>query len=514
MNLLRVLATVSGMTLLSRILGFVRDFVIAVTFGAGMAADAYFVASRLPNLLRRMFAEGAFSQAFVPVLGEYHNSRGWGHTKKLVNHVASLLGVAVTVITIIGIIASPAIIWLTAPGFSEDADKFAITVTLTRITFPYILFMSLVALAGGILNTWGNFTAPAFTPVLLNLSLIACSLLLAPYANPPILALGFGMFLGGLAQLLWQIPHLEKIGMLPRFDFTLHDPGVNRILKLMGPALFGVSISQISLVINTIFISYLPTGSVSWLYYADRLMEFPSGLLGAALGTILLPSLTRAHARGEQAEFSTLLDWGLRLTLLLTLPAAVALALLAVPLVSTLFQHGAFHSHDVLETQSAVMAYALGLTGLIAVKILAPAFYSRQDIKTPVKIGLITLTVTQVMNLGFIVIFKHAGLALSTGLASCLNAFLLYRGLRQKQVFTPKRGWPTFMSKVIAALIILALILWNGAGSDEWWLQAHTSERLIRLTLLVLFGLLGYFGTLYAQGFRLKDFQKQAATTP
>jgi peptidoglycan biosynthesis protein MviN/MurJ (putative lipid II flippase) len=332
MNLLRALATVSGMTLLSRILGFVRDFVVARAFGAGVETDAFFVAFRLPNLLRRMFAEGAFSQAFVPILAEYKNKRGEAETHRLVNHVASGLGLVVLLVSILGAIAAPLIIYATAPGFSADAGKFELTVQLTRITFPYIFFMSLVALAGGVLNTWSRFAIPAFTPVLLNLSFIAMALLAAPYFDPPVMALGWAVFIGGLAQVLLQLRPLANIGMLPRFSLDFSDPGVRRILKLMAPAILGVSVSQISLLINTVFASFLESGSVSWLYYADRLMEFPAGLLGVALGTILLPSLSRLHADDKADEFSSLLDWGLRLTLMLTLPAALGLALLAVPL--------------------------------------------------------------------------------------------------------------------------------------------------------------------------------------
>ncbi|MCX8018057.1 MAG: murein biosynthesis integral membrane protein MurJ, partial [Rhodocyclaceae bacterium] len=342
MNLLKTLATVSSLTLASRILGFVRDFVIARAFGAGVATDAFFVAFRLPNLLRRLFAEGAFSQAFVPLLAEYRNRRGAAETKALVDHVATALFLAVLLVSLLGIIGAPVLIYVSAPGFAVDAEKFALTVTLTRIAFPYILFMALVALAAGILNTWSRFALPAFTPVLLNLSFIGMALFAAPYFDPPVLALAWAVFLGGVLQLAIQLPALKKIGMLPRFAFAPRDPGVRRVLKLMAPAVLGVSVAQVSLLINTIFASFLQSGSVSWLYYADRLMEFPAGLLGAALGTILLPSLSKLHADDDPAAFSSLLDWGLRLTLLLTLPAALGLALLAVPLISTLFQHGAF----------------------------------------------------------------------------------------------------------------------------------------------------------------------------
>jgi putative peptidoglycan lipid II flippase len=509
-SLLRALATVSGMTLLSRILGFVRDFVIARSFGAGMATDAFFVAFRLPNLLRRLFAEGAFSQAFVPLLGEYRSRRGEEETKHLVNRTTTALFLAVLLISLLGIIGTPLLIYVSAPGFSSDIDKFALTIELTRITFPYIVFMALVALSAGILNTWGRFAVPAFTPVMLNLAMIGGSLFLAPYFDRPIEALAWSVVLGGILQLAIQIPALKKIGMLPRFDLALKDEGVRRVLRLMGPAVLGVSVAQISLLINTIFASFLPSGSVSWLYFADRLMEFPAGLLGAALGTILLPSLTRSHAADNPGEFSALLDWGLRVTLMLTLPAALALAMLAVPLISTLFQHGAFGENDVMQSRSALVAYSVGLVGLILVKILAPGFYARQDIKTPVKIALVTLAATQVMNLAFIDSLKHAGLALSIGLASCLNAALLFRGLRQRNVYVPSAGWLRFGLRLIVALAALAVCLGLGTGSESVWLKLGTTAKLTRLTALVAGGIVTYFGTLWLLGFRLNDFRRRS----
>lgn len=512
MNLLRALATVSGMTLLSRILGFVRDFVIARSFGAGLATDAFFVAFRLPNLLRRMFAEGAFSQAFVPILAEYRSRLGPDETNRLVNRVATLLGLTVTAVSALGILAAPLIIYVSAPGFSDEPEKFALTVELTRITFPYILFMSLVALAGGILNTWSRFAIPAFTPVLLNLTFICMALFAAPYFDPPVLALAWAVFIGGILQLVLQLRPLARIGMLPRFDLNLSDPGVRRIAKLMAPALLGVSVSQISLLINTIFASFLENGSVSWLYYADRLMEFPAGLLGVALGTILLPSLAKLHADKSHGEFSSLLDWGLRLTLILTLPAALALALLAVPLVATLFQHGAFTAADVMQTRLALIAYSVGLTGLILVKILAPAFYARQDIRTPVKIAILTLAATQLMNLAFIVPLRHSGLALSIGLAALLNAGLLYRGLRTRDVYRPQPGWGVFALRMLAALTLLGLALWFGKGSDIYWTELSALDRILRLSIVVAGGIVVYFATLFALGFRLRDLRRSATT--
>jgi putative peptidoglycan lipid II flippase len=515
MNLLKALATVSGMTLLSRILGFVRDFVIARTFGAGLATDAFFVAFKLPNLLRRMFAEGAFSQAFVPILGEYKNKRGDDDTRQLVDHVTSLLAMALFAVTAIGVAAAPVLVWISAPGFAADAGKFELTVTLTRITFPYILFMSLVALAGGILNTWSRFALPAFTPVLLNLAFIGMALFAVPYFDPPVLALAWAVFLGGVLQLAIQIPALRRIAMLPRPSLNWRaawaDPGVRRIALLMGPALIGVSVSQISLLINTIFASFLQTGSVSWLYYADRLMEFPSGLLGVALGTILLPSLAKYHASDERAEYSKLLDWGLRLTLLLAAPAALALALLAVPLIATLFHHGAFTGDDVLRTREALVAYSIGLVGLILVKVLAPGFYARQNIRTPVQIALIALVATQAMNLAFVGWLQHAGLALSIGLAACLNAALLYRGLRRHDVYHPQPGWGRFVAKLAVALAVMGGGLWVGAGADADWLRWSLAERLARLAALTTLGATAYFATLWALGFRLNDFKRRAA---
>ena len=509
MNLLRTLFTVSGMTLLSRILGFVRDFVIARVFGAGVATDAFFVAFKLPNLLRRLFAEGAFSQAYVPILAEYKNKQGIEATRALVDRVATLLALVVAGVSLLGVLGAPYLIRVVAPGFHEDADKFALTVELTRITFPYILFITLVSLAAGILNTWNRFVIPAFTPSLLNIALICAGLLAAPYFDPPVLALAWGVFFGGVLQLLLQVRPLMRIGMLPcpKFDPTF--PGVRRILALMGPAVLGVSVSQLSLVINNIIASFLPTGSVSWLFYADRFMEFPSGLLGAALGTILLPSLSKLHADARMEEFSSLLDWGLRLTLLLTLPATLALAILAVPLISTLFQYGKFMPVDVLHTRDALLAYSVGLTGLIMVKVLAPSFYARQDIRTPVKIAIFALVATQLMNLIFVKLFAHAGLALSIGLAACLNAGLLYVGLRRRKVYIPQPGWRRFAFQLLMALVVLGAVLWFGAGTNEAWLARGGASRVLHLSALVAGGAVSYFVVLFALGLRPRDFRRR-----
>jgi putative peptidoglycan lipid II flippase len=511
MNLLRALATVSSMTLISRILGFVRDLVIARVFGAGLATDAFFVAFKLPNLLRRLFAEGAFSQAFVPILAEYKNRRGEQDTRLLVDRVAAALAGALFLVSLAGVLAAPLVIYVTAPGFAATPGKFALTVELLRVTFPYILFISLVALAGGILNTHSRFSVPAITPALLNLSFIGFALWGAPHFDPPVKALAWAVFVGGVAQLALQVPFLARLGLLPRFQLDLKDEGVRRVLRQMGPAVFGVSIGQVSLVINVIFASFLVTGSVSWLYYADRLMEFPVGLLGVALGTILLPSLSRYHARQSEQAYSELLDWGLRLTLLLAVPAAAALALLAVPLVTTLFHYGAFGVDDVYATQRAVIAYSVGLIGLVTVKVLAPGFYARQDIRTPVKIAIATLALTQLMNFAFIGPLQHAGLALAIGLGACINASLLLTGLRRRGIYRPRPGWPVFVMKLAIAVCAMGATVWFVAGPATGWLTLGVAERVTRLAGLVAAGASSYFAALWLLGFRLLDFSKRAA---
>ncbi|CAG0973497.1 putative peptidoglycan lipid II flippase [Methylophilaceae bacterium] len=511
MNLLKALAAVGSMTFLSRVLGFVRDTLIARVFGAGIYTDAFFVAFKIPNLLRRLFAEGAFSQAFVPILAEYKNQRGHEETQSLVNHVATLLGLALVVVTIIGMVAAPFIVYISAPGFAGEPEKFALTIDLLRIIFPYILFISLVSLAGGLLNTYGKFSVPAFTPVWLNVTFIVAALCFSDDFNPPVKVLAWAVFVGGVLQLSFQIPFLVRIGMLPRFSLNLHDEGVWRILRLMGPAVFGVSIAQISLLINTIFASFLVSGSVSWLYYADRLMEFPTGLLGVALGTILLPSLSKSFADKADGEYSQLLDWGLRLTFILALPAAVALAVLSVPLVTSLFHYGAFTDHDVWMTRQALMAYSLGLLGLILVKVLAPAFYSRQNIKTPVKIALFTLVATQFMNLLFVfgLDLKHAGLALAIGLGACINAGLLYYHLRKADVYKPQAGWLLFMGKLLIALLVMAIALYSATGAHSAWLNYAVMNKFTHLLGLVLLGSAVYFSSLWLMGIRIKDFMRR-----
>jgi putative peptidoglycan lipid II flippase len=497
------------MTFLSRITGFVRDTLIAVMFGAGALTDAFFVAFRIPNLLRRLFAEGAFSQAFVPVLGEYRQREGDQATRILAGKVLGVLAVFLFVVTAAGVVAAPVVVWLTAAGFKADPDKFALTVAMLRICFPYIFFISLVSFASGILNTYGRFKSPAFTPVLLNLAFIACALWLAPHLEQPVVALAWAVFLGGAVQLAFQWPFLARIRMLPRPRWEPRDAGVQRILKLMAPAALGVSVAQISLLINTQIASWLKDGAVSWIYYADRLMEFPSAMLGVALGTVLLPSLVRHHAAQDAVAYSRLLDWGLRVTLLLAMPAAIALMLLATPIISTLFWHGdKFTQHDVFMTRNALVAYAVGLTGIILVKILAPGFYAKQNIRTPVKVAIATLIVTQVLNAAFVPLLRHAGLALSISVGATFNALWLYVLMRRSGTYKPEPGWGAFLLKLAIALYLMGGALWYAMGRESSWFEIDAKTRAVKLALVIVAGIVAYFGALAALGFRARDFSR------
>ncbi|UQY32883.1 murein biosynthesis integral membrane protein MurJ [Pseudomonas fulva] len=512
MNLLKSLAAVSSITMLSRVLGFVRDTIMARIFGAGIASDAFVVAFKLPNLLRRIFAEGAFSQAFVPILAEYKTQKGEEATRTFVAYVAGQLTLILALVTLLGVLAAPWIVWASAPGFSDNPERFELTSDLLRVTFPYILLISLSSFASALLNTWNRFAVPAFVPTLLNVSMIVFALFLTPYFDPPIMAMGWAVLVGGLLQLLYQLPHLRKIGLLVLPRLNLRDSGVWRVLRQMGPAILGVSVAQISLIINTIFASFLVAGSVSWMYYADRLMELPSGVLGVALGTILLPSLAKTHAAEDPAAYSKLLDWGLRLCILLALPCALALALLAEPLVVSLFQYGNFTATDAEMTQRALLAYSLGLLGMLLVKVLAPAFYARQDIRTPVRIAMFTLLMTQVMNLLFVFVIPlaHAGLALAIGLAACLNASLLFWKLRTRGLYQPQPGWAMFSGKLLAALLVMVVVLVGMLWLMPAWSDGNMLARLMRLGALVAAGALSYFAVLGILGFRLRDFSRRS----
>ena len=511
MNLLRILATVSSLTMVSRILGYVRDFFIARVFGAGLLTDAFFVAFKIPNLLRRLFAEGAFSQAFVPILAETKNRTGPEETKSLIDSITTVLFLVLVLAAALGMAAAPLIVYVTAPGFAADPEKFSLTVALLRITFPYIVFISLVALAAGILNTWNRFAVPAITPALLNVAFIVGAAFFAEYFDPPVLVLAWAVFAGGVLQLAFQIPFLMKMKLLPRWRLDFSHPGLRRVLLLMVPAAFGVSVSQISLLLNQIFASFLPTGSVSWLYYADRLMELPAGVLGVAVGTILLPSLSRYHAAANTTEYSRLLDWGLRITVLLAVPSAVALAVLALPLIAMLFHYGRFGIDDAWMTRQALVAYSIGLVGMILVKILAPGFYARQNVRTPVKIGVATLVATQLMNLAFVGPLRHAGLALAIGLGACLNALLLYLILRRQKIYVPQPGWPVFILKVLASVAFMAIVLFTTMGDERWWLQAGWQLKVPAILGLVLLGTAAYAACLLGFGLRPRDFSRRAA---
>jgi putative peptidoglycan lipid II flippase len=516
MNLHKTLATVSGMTMLSRITGLLREFLMARAFGASAYTDAFFIAFRIPNLLRRLFAEGAFSQAFVPILAEYKNQRGDVATKELTDHVATVLIWTLVLTCLVGMLAAPTVVYIIATGLKSDAGAFHAAVTMTRIMFPYIGFMSFVALSGGILNTWREFKVPAFTPVLLNLAFIAAALFLAPLLKQPVYALAIGVFTGGVLQMAIQVPALMRIGMLPTLalnpKFAVSDPGVQRVLRQMVPAVLAVSVGQISMMINTNIASRLVNGSVSWLTYADRLMEFPTALLGVALGTILLPSLSKANSDGDKAEYSALLDWGLRLTFLLAAPAAVGLITLSEPLTTTLFHYGRFNELSVAMTAKALIAYGVGLTGLILVKILAPGFYAKQDIRTPVKIAVGVLIATQLLNYLFVPWIGHAGLALSIGLGACLNASFLYWGLRHKNIYVPHKGWLLFLAKLIGALFLMGgVALWSSGHFNWIGLHNHPFQRIGALALVMIACMATYFGALAIMGFRLKDFKRVSA---
>ncbi|MFC3863749.1 murein biosynthesis integral membrane protein MurJ [Alcaligenes aquatilis] len=517
MGLFRSAATISGLTLLSRITGLARDILIARAFGAGPLTDAFWVAFRIPNLLRRLFAEGAFSQAFVPILGQVRKEHGQDKVQQLLDRVALLLAFAVMLVTVIGILAAPWVVSAMASGLTapERQTEFGAAITMTRMMFPYIICMSLVAFASAVLNTWSRFAVPAFTPILLNLSMIGASLFLVQYMDTPIYALAVGVMIGGLAQLLVQWAALARLGLLPRFSLRLgqarRDPIVQRILKQMLPAILGVSVAQISLLINTNIATWLQSGSVTWLSFADRLMEFPTALLGVALGTVLLPKLSAAHASKDDQNYSGLLDWGLRLVLLLGLPAALGMAMLSDGLVATLFHYGAFAAADVAQTKLAVGAYSVGLVGLLAIKILAPGFYARQDIRTPVRIAIAVLIITQLFNLVLVPTFAHAGLALSIGLGATVNALTLLVMLRKRGIYQPNHDWLRFFLKIIPALAALAAVL---VLADRYidWISLGTTPllRVLYLGGVLLASGISYFGMLFIVGIRPSYFTKRA----
>jgi len=516
-NLLRAASTVSLLTLASRITGLVRELLVAATFGASAATDAFNVAFRIPNLLRRLFAEGAFSQAFVPILAGTRAREGDEVTRRLIDAVATVLAWALIATCALGILAAPVVVWLMASGLARFDDA----VLMTRWMFPYIGCMSMVALSAGILNTWKRFAVPAATPVLLNLAVIAAAWwgvpLFRSWGVAPVYALAAGVMTGGMLQLAVQVPALMRIGCMPRIGLApaalraaWWHPGVGRILKQMAPALLGVSVAQISLVINTQIASHVGVGAVSWLTFADRLMEFPTALLGVALGVVLLPQLSASLAAADSERYSGLLDWGLRLVVLLALPCAAALLVFPEPLVAVLYHYGAFSVRDVAQTVAALRGYGVGLLGLVAVKVLAPGFYARQDIRTPVKIAVGVLLATQAMNALFVPQLGHAGLALSIGVGALVNAACLLIGLRRNGAYTPSPGWAMFMLRVLLATTVLAAMLAWAARRIDWiGLAAHAGWRVGLLAAVLLGVALLYFALLALAGLRPRQFMRR-----
>ncbi len=505
-SLLRSSGVVGLMTMLSRVLGLARDIVIANFFGASAGADAFFVAFKIPNFLRRLFAEGAFSQAFVPVLSEYRTLQSPVDVQKLVNAVAGSLGIVLLLITLLGVIGAPLVSAVFAPGFLDEPEKFALTVEMLRLTFPYLFLISMTAFAGAILNSYGNFAVPAVTPVLLNLSLIASVYFLTPWLDRDVTALAWGVMLAGVMQMLFQLPFLARLNLLPKPKIERGHEGVKRILKLMAPALFGVSVSQINLLLDTVLASLLVTGSVSWLYYSDRLVELPLGVFGIAIATVILPSLSRKHASDDMQQFTAMMDWALRSVLLIGIPAALALIYLAEPLLATLFQHGALTDRDVNMAAQSLQAYSIGLLFFMLIKVLATGYFSRQDTKTPVKIGIIAMVVNMGFNLALIAPLAHVGLALATSLSALVNAGLLLRGLKRGRIYSAQPGWYLFAARLLAANLALLGFLALLAPEAELWLQSDAYQKIVWLGGLCVGGATVYFLVLVICGVRIKDF--------
>lgn len=500
-QLFKSTAIVSSMTMISRILGFIRDMLFARIFGVDSGTDAFFVAFKIPNFLRRLFAEGAFAQAFVPVLSDYKAQGGRESLKLFIDRTGGTLALVLMLVTILGVVGAPVLITIFAPGFLWEGEQYDLAVQMLRITFPYLFFISSVAFAGGILNSHGKFAVPAFTPVFLNLCMIAAAIWLSPLMPDPVVALAWGVFAAGAVQLLFQFPALLRLGLVPRLRFGFYDAGVKRIMKLMLPAIFGVSITQINLLLDTLIASFLATGSVSWLYYSDRLVEFPLGVFGIALATVILPSLSKNHAADQPEEFSRSLDWGLRLVLLIGMPAALGLFLLAEPMLSTLFQYHEFGRDDVQMAGLSLRAYAIGLLGFILVKVLVPGFTSRKDTKTPVRYGIYAMIANMAMNVALVFPLAHAGLALATSLGAFFNASLLLARLLREKVYRPGRRWRIFILRIILANEIMAVFLYRLVDA-ELWFGWGAEQRIMNLASWIGLGALVYALALLLSGFR------------
>jgi putative peptidoglycan lipid II flippase len=520
-SLLKSASIVSLLTLVSRISGLARELLIASTFGANAMTDAFNVAFRIPNLFRRFFGEGAFSQAFVPVLAASKAQHGDLETRFVIDRVATVLTWALLVISVIGVAAAPFMVWAMASGLQQDPRGFQLAIVMTRWMFPYIAFMSLVALAAGVLNTWKRFAVPAATPVLLNLCMIGAAWLGAPWFETlglePIYALAGGVLAGGVLQLAVQLLALKRMGLAPRIGMRWQhlraawaDPATKNILRLMGPALLGVSVAHISMLINTQIASHLAAGSVSWITYADRLMEFPTAMLGVAMGVVLMPQLALARAAGDAEKYSGMLDWGLRLVVLLALPCAVALLAFAKPLVAVLYHYGAMTDRDVQQITYALMGWGVGLIGIVAIKVLAPGYYANQDTKTPVRIAVAVLVITQLLNLVLVPIFAHAALTLSIGIGAMINALWLLIGLLRRGSYKPEPGWGVFSLQVIAACALLAVFLMWANGAFPWTeLRAESLKRIGLLALVLTASAAIYLIAVVVSGLRLKQFLKR-----
>ena len=521
MSLLKSASTVSLWTLASRVTGLVRESLLAAFFGASAMTDAFNVAFRIPNLFRRLFAEGAFSQAFVPVLAATKAQHGDVATKQVIDKVATVLAWALVLTCVLGVAAAPWLVWAMASGMQKDPRGYDAAVVMTRFMFPYIGFMSMVALSSGVLNTYRRFAVPAATPVLLNVSTIAAAWGLAPWFGQqgiePIFAMAVGVMVGGVLQLALQIPALRSIGMLPRLGLGWRairaawaDPATRSITRLMAPALLGVSVAQISLLINTQIASHLATGSVSWLSYADRLMEFPTAMLGVALGVVLTPRLAAARGSGNAQDYSDSLDWGLRIVVLLAVPCAVALLLFPQPLVAVLFQYKAFTAYDAAQTARALQGWGVGLVGIVAIKVLAPGYYASQDIKTPVRIAIVVLVITQLLNVALVPLFAHAALSLSIGLGAVVNACWLLYGLVRRGSYRPTPGWGRFTLQVLAAALVLAVYLAWAAQAVEWLNMAGRHWQRIGLVAATLTGAVAlYLGGVAVLGLNLRQFLRR-----
>ncbi len=511
-SLLRSTGLVSFITMLSRVLGLGRDVLIAQLFGAGAGVDAFFVAFKIPNFMRRLFAEGAFSQAFVPILAEYQQTESELAMKRFLAGVIGNLFVVLLLVTVISIFASPFVIMAFAPGFKQDGARFLLAADMLKITFPYLLLISMTALSGAILNTFGRFGVPAFTPVFLNVCLMIAAYFFAPYFNPPIKALAWGVFVAGIVQLLFQIPFLFKAGLLvwPKVDW--HDKGVKKVLMLMLPALFGVSVVQINLLLDTVFASFLPIGSVSWIYYSDRLTFFPLGVFGVAISTVILPHLSREHAVNSSEKYSAALDWGMRIILLIALPSTIGLILFSKPLLMSLLAYGKFSMHDVLMTQKSLITFSLGITGFMLIKILGSAFYATQNIKTPVKIGVASMLINTLLCVLLIKPLAHAGLALASSLAGVFNAGCLLTLLLRKGTYQPSKGWFIFLGQLLAGNGVLALTLFFMQNTIDW-MALHAVLRLSALLGMVVLAVGVYAAALHVFGMRVSHFRGKVTST-